>query len=55
MYLSSSTVQGKFRALGNIGDVLMKMGDTEEAIKMYQKQLSVARQARDRGKWNAFT
>lgn len=40
---------GKFRALGNIGDVLIKMGDVEEALKMYQRQLSFARQGRDRG------
>lgn len=39
---------GKFRALGNIGDVLIKMGDVEEALKMYQRQLSFARQGRDR-------
>lgn len=39
---------GKFRALGNIGDVLIKMGDVEEAVKMYQRQLSFARQGRDR-------
>lgn len=35
--------QGKFRALGNIGDVLIKMGDVEEAVKMYQRQLGFAR------------
>jgi tetratricopeptide (TPR) repeat protein len=39
---------GKFRALGNIGDVLIKMGDVQEAVKMYQRQLSFARQGRDR-------
>lgn len=39
---------GKFRALGNIGDVLMKMRDVEEAVKMYQRQLTFARQGRDR-------
>lgn len=37
-------LQGKFRALGNIGDVLIKMGDIEEAVKMYQRQLGFARQ-----------
>lgn len=42
-------VPGKFRALGNIGDVLIKMGDVEEAVKMYQRQLTIARQGRDRG------
>ena len=41
-------LSGKFRALGNIGDVLIKMGDVEEAVKMYQRQLSFARQGRDR-------
>nr|CAD7396932.1 unnamed protein product [Timema cristinae] len=40
---------GKFRALGNIGDVLIKMGEVEEAVKMYQRQLSFARQSHDRG------
>ncbi|XP_059614849.1 tetratricopeptide repeat protein 28 [Phlebotomus argentipes] len=39
---------GKFRALGNIGDVLIRMGDLEEAGKMYQRQLGLARQARER-------
>lgn len=39
-------LQGKFRALGNIGDVLIKMGDVEEAVKMYQRQLRFAREAR---------
>uniref|UniRef100_A0A1B0CKC6 Putative g-alpha gtpase interaction protein n=1 Tax=Lutzomyia longipalpis TaxID=7200 RepID=A0A1B0CKC6_LUTLO len=39
---------GKFRALGNIGDVLIRMGDLDEAGKMYQRQLGLARQARER-------
>lgn len=39
---------GKFRALGNIGDVLIKMNELEEAIKMYHRQLSLARTVRDR-------
>lgn len=39
---------GKFRALGNIGDILIKLNDTEEAIKMYQRQLTCARQSQDR-------
>lgn len=41
-------VQGKFRALGNIGDVLMKMKNTDEAIRVYQKQLQLAKQSRDK-------
>lgn len=36
--------QGKFRALGNVGDVLVKMQNEEEALKMYQRQLEFARQ-----------
>lgn len=39
---------GKFRALGNIGDVLMKMNDYEEAVKMFHKQLLLAKQSGDR-------
>lgn len=42
-------VVGKFRALGNIGDCLLRLGETEEAIKMHQRQLNLARQSRDRG------
>ena len=41
-------VIGKFRALGNIGDCLLRLGETEEAIKMHQRQLNLARQAGDR-------
>ncbi|TRY69941.1 hypothetical protein TCAL_01247 [Tigriopus californicus] len=42
--------QGKFRALGNMGDVLLKMEDQlEEAISVYQKQLGLAKQIRDKG------
>lgn len=44
----TKNLSGKFRAIGNIGDVLMKMGDIEEATKMYQRQLSFARQSCDR-------
>lgn len=40
---------GKFRALGNIGDVLLKQTNTDEAIKMYQRQLALARSAQERG------
>lgn len=43
----TKNLSGKFRAMGNIGDVLMKMGDVEEATKMYQRQLSFARQSGD--------
>lgn len=41
-------LQGKFRALGNIGDVLMKMRSYDEAVKVYQKQLVLAKQCRDK-------
>ena len=37
--------QAKFRALANMGDVLIKMNSHEEAIKVYQKQLSLAKQS----------
>ncbi len=41
--------QAKFRALGNMGDVLIKMDNLTEAIGVYQKQLGLAKQIRDRG------
>lgn len=34
--------------MGNIGDVLIKMKETEEAVKMYHRQLALARNSRDR-------
>lgn len=45
----TNNLAGKFRALGNIGDVLIKMEETEEAVKMYHRQLALARSNRDRG------
>ena len=41
--------QARFRALGNMGDVLTKMEKMDEAIGVYQKQLALAKQARDKG------
>ena len=41
-------LQGNFRALGNIRDVLMKMNNLSEAVKVYQKQLVLAKQSRDK-------
>ncbi len=38
----------RFRAFGNIADVLMKMGKTEEATAVYQKQLALSKQSRDK-------
>lgn len=40
-------LQAKLRALGNIGDILIKMNNTEEALKMYHRQFTLARQIRD--------
>ena len=40
--------QAKFRALANMGDVLIKMNNLEEAIKVYQKQLSLSKQIQDK-------
>ena len=40
--------QAKFRALANMGDVLIKMNNHEEAIKVYQKQLALAKQGQDK-------
>ena len=40
--------QAQFRALGNMGDVLVKMGDAasagEEAVAVYGQQLTLAKQ-----------
>lgn len=43
----TKSLQAKLRALGNIGDILIKMNDTEEALKMYHRQFTLARQIRD--------
>lgn len=40
--------QGTFRALGNIGDALMKMRRQDEALPFYHQQLAAAKQSRDR-------
>ena len=40
--------QGTFRALGNMGDALMKMSQFDEAVPYYHKQLAAAKQSRDR-------
>ena len=40
--------QAKFRALANMGDVLIKMNNLEEAIKVYQKQLTLSKQIQDK-------
>lgn len=43
----TKNLQAKLRALGNIGDIFSKMNDTEEALKMYHRQFTLARQIRD--------
>jgi tetratricopeptide (TPR) repeat protein len=40
--------QAKFRALANMGEVLIKMNNLEEAIKVYQKQLALSKQQQDK-------
>ena len=40
--------QAKFRALANMGDVLTKMNSLEEAVKVYQKQLTLSKQTQDK-------
>ncbi len=42
-------LHGRFRALGNVGDVLARQGRTEEAVAAHTERLSLARQIRDRG------
>lgn len=44
----TNNTTGKFRALGNIGDILIKLGDLEEAGKMFHRQLAIARHSRER-------
>ena len=39
---------GKFRALGNMGDILGRSGNMEEAVRMYARQLALARNTGDR-------
>ena len=43
--------QAQFRALGNMGDVLLKTTEdgTTEAVAVYGRQLALAKQLRDRG------
>ena len=45
--LSQGNANSKLRALSNIGEVLIKMRKFNEAMKIFEKQLSVARQAGD--------
>jgi len=45
---SMKETQSRFRALGNMGDVLIKMEQVEEAIKVYQKQLTLSKQSREK-------
>jgi tetratricopeptide (TPR) repeat protein len=44
----TKNVAGKFRALGNMGDVLARSGSLEDAVRMYARQLALARAAGDR-------
>jgi len=48
--LSQSTKQheARFRALGNMGDVLLKMSNIEEALKVYAKQLVLSKQLKNK-------
>lgn len=38
----------RFRAFGNLADVLMKMDKLEEAVAVYNKQLTLSKQSRDK-------
>ena len=38
----------RFRAFGNVADALMKMDKVDEAISVYQKQLALSKQSRDK-------
>jgi len=38
----------RFRALGNIGDVLLKMSNIDEAVKAYQKQLILSKHLKNK-------
>ena len=41
-------ISGKFRALGNIGDCLLKTRELQEAVKVYHKQLQLAKGSREK-------
>lgn len=38
----------RFRAFGNLADVLMKMEKLDEAVAVYNKQLALSKQSRDK-------
>jgi tetratricopeptide (TPR) repeat protein len=38
----------RFRAFGNMADVLMKMEQVDEAVAIFQKQLALSKQSRDK-------
>jgi hypothetical protein len=42
-------VSARFRALGNVGDVLLRMGRADEAAAAHHKQLALAKAAKDKG------
>lgn len=41
---SIKNIPGKFRAMGNIGDILINMHNMEQAIVLYNQQLKLAKQ-----------
>ena len=38
----------RFRAFGNMAEVLLKMDKLDEAVAVYQKQLALSKQSRDK-------
>ena len=44
----SKDLPARFRAFSNMGEVLLKMDNLDEAVKVYQKQLALAKQINDK-------
>ena len=45
---SAKQHEDRFRALGNLGEVLLKMSSTDEALKAFAKQLILSKQLKNK-------
>ncbi len=48
MSQSAKQHDDRFRALGNMGDVLIKMSNVDEALKVFAKQLILSKQLKNK-------